>query len=110
MKGFLQAVIDEYRGLNTSLQQMREVSRAWPLTSLNISSTVMTGSQYDRLLPQQLNMAWSRSVQDVIDKMDSKHHVISGGDRSDLLTSRLVTEVLAPVVRIVNNWRADQNH
>ena len=48
-------------------------------------------------------------VQDVIVKMGSKHHVISGGDRTDLLGPSLVKEVLAPVVRIVNSWRAHQS-
>ena len=47
-------------------------------------------------------------VQDVIVKMGSKHHIISGGDRNSLLDSGLVTEVLAPVVRIVKNWRVKQ--
>ena len=40
--------------------------------------------------------------------MESKHHIISGGDRNSLLGSNLVTEVLAPVVRIVKNWRVKQ--
>ena len=48
-------------------------------------------------------------MQDVIVKMGSKHHIISGGDRNSLLDSSLVTEVLAPVVRIVKNWRAKQS-
>ena len=87
---------------------MREVSSAWPLTSLNLSSTVITGSQFDKHLHQHLNIGWSRSVQDVIEKMGSKHHVISGGDRNSLLDSSLVKEVLAPVVRIVKNWRVKQ--
>ena len=47
-------------------------------------------------------------VQDVIVKMGSKHHIISGGDRNSLLDSSLVSEVLAPVVRIVKTWRAKQ--
>ena len=45
----------------------------------------------------------------MIAKMGSKHHVISGGDRTDLLGPSLVKEVLAPVVRIVNSWRAHQS-
>ena len=48
------------------------------------------------------------AVKDVIVKMGSKHHVISGGDRNSLLDSSLVKEVLAPVVRIVKNWRVKQ--
>ena len=47
-------------------------------------------------------------MQDVIVKMGSKHHIISGGDRNSLLDPSLVTEVLAPVVRIVKNWRVKQ--
>ena len=46
----MQAVIDEHLGVTASLEQIREVSGAWPLTSLNLSSTVITGSQYDRHL------------------------------------------------------------
>ena len=59
----MQAVIDEHLGVTTSLEQIREVSGAWPLTSLNLSSTVITGSQYDRTLHHQLNLGWSRAVQ-----------------------------------------------
>jgi len=105
----LQAVIDEHLGLAASLEQMKEVSQAWPLSNINLSSTVMTGSQYDRHLPHQLNMGWSRAVQDVIEKLGSKHHVISGADRTDLLRSDLVKEVLAPVARIVSSSRSEQS-
>ena len=96
---FSQGVIDEHRNINESLHQMTELSSAWSLTS-----TVISGSQYDSHLPSKLNLGWSRAVQDVIVKTDSKHVVISEGDRNNLLGD-LVSQVLAPVVRIVKTWR-----
>ena len=74
-----------------------------------VSSTVISGSSYDHQLPQQLNRGWSRAVQDVIMKTDSKHHVISDADRSTLLCDH-VTQVLAPVVKIVRNWQLQNSN
>ena len=76
----VQAVFDEHKGVNESLSQMKEIQVAWPLAS-NISSTIISGTYYDEQLPPNLNRGWSRAVQDVIDHMDSKHHVITGADR-----------------------------
>ena len=101
---FLQGVIDEHRNINESLHQMSELSSAWSLTESEVTSTVISGSQYDSHLPSKLNLGWSRAVQDVIVKTDSKHVVISEGDRNNLLGD-LVSQVLAPVVRIVKTWR-----
>eukprot|EP00090_Calanus_glacialis_P046266 TRINITY_DN8992_c0_g1_i3.p1 TRINITY_DN8992_c0_g1~~TRINITY_DN8992_c0_g1_i3.p1 ORF type:complete len:399 (+),score=95.04 TRINITY_DN8992_c0_g1_i3:50-1246(+) len=100
----VQAVFDEHKGVNESLSQMKEIQVAWPLTS-NISSTIISGTYYDEQLPPSLNRGWSRAVQDVIDHMDSKHHVITGADRHMIHSVTLVREALAPVVRIIKSWR-----
>ena len=100
----VQAVFDEHRAVNDSLTQMREIQAAWPL---NTSSTIISGTYYDEELPPPLNRGWSRAVQDVIASMGSKHHVITGGDRHMIHSSSLVREALAPVVRIIKTWRAN---
>ena len=102
----VQAVFDEHKGVNESLTQMREIQSAWPL---NTSSTIISGSYYDEQLPPSLNRGWSRAVQGVIDSMGSKHHVITGGDRHMIHSHTLVRETLAPVVRIIKSWRANNN-
>eukprot|EP00092_Neocalanus_flemingeri_P019240 GFUD01020842.1.p1 GENE.GFUD01020842.1~~GFUD01020842.1.p1 ORF type:complete len:396 (-),score=73.42 GFUD01020842.1:33-1220(-) len=100
----IQAIFDEHKSVNDSLSQMKEIQEAWPLRS-NISSTIISGTYYDEQLPPSLNRGWSRAVQDVIDHLDSKHHVITGADRHMIHKDQLVKETLAPVVRIIKSWR-----
>ena len=103
----IQAVIDEHRNMNESLSQLAEVSSsaAFSLSETEVPSTVISGAQFDQHLAPGLNRGWSRAVQDVIQGTGSKHLVISEGDRRGLLTGDLVTQVIAPVIRIVKNWR-----
>jgi len=101
----IQAIFDEHKAVNESLSQIKEIQKAWPLRS-NISSTIISGTYYDEQLPPGLNRGWSRAIQDVIDLLDSKHHVITGADRHMMLKVPLVKEALAPVVRIIKNWRS----
>jgi len=103
----IQAVIDEHRNMNETLSQLAEVSSsaAFSLSEAEVPSTVISGAQFDQHLAPGLNRGWSRAVQDVIQRTGSKHIVISEGDRRGLLTGDLVTEVIAPVIRIVKNWR-----
>ena len=101
----IQAIFDEHKGVNESLSQIKEIQEAWPLRS-NISSTIISGTYYDEQLPPSLNRGWSRAVQDVIDRLDSKHHVITGGDRHMMHKVQLVREALAPVGRIIKSWRS----
>jgi len=103
----VQAIFDEHKGVNESLSQMKEIREAWPLGS-NISSTIISGTYFDDQLPPNLNRGWSRSVQDVIDHMDSKHHVITGADRHMIQKDDLVKEALAPVVRIIKSFRSQK--
>jgi len=103
----VQAIFDEHKGVNESLSQMKEIREAWPLGS-NISSTIISGTYFDDQLPPNLNRGWSRSVQDVIDHMDSKHHVITGADRHMIQKDDLVKEALAPVVRIIKSYRSQK--
>ena len=100
----LQAVLDEHRSLNTSLGQVRELSSAWSLEESGVESTVISSSQYDHSLPAQVNRVWSRSVQELIERTGSRHLVISGADRHLILTD-LVSEITAPILRIVKTWR-----
>jgi len=99
-----QAVFDEHKGINESLAQMKEIRAAWPLPP-KIQSTIISGSFYDEQLPSSLNRGWSRAVQDVIDHMGSKHHVIAGADRQMIHSPSLVKEVFAPLVRIIKSFR-----
>lgn len=104
----LQGVIDEHKAINESFRQMTNLGISANIQG-KVSSTVISGSSYDHQLPQQLNRGWSRAVQDVIMKTDSKHHVISDADRSTLLCDH-VTQVLAPVVKIVRNWQLQNSN
>ena len=103
----IQGVIDEHRNINESLSQLAEVSSsaAFSLADKDLPSTVISGAQFDQHLAPGLNRGWSRAVQDVIAKSGSRHIVISDGDRRSLLTGDLVSEVIAPVIRIVKSWR-----
>ena len=99
----LQGMIDEHRNINETLRQVAEVSASASLSEMAV--TVMSGAVYDNQLAPALNRGWSRAVQDVIERTGSKHIVISAGDRRTLLSGGLVSELMAPVVRIVKNWR-----
>jgi len=104
----LQGVIDEHRTINETFRQMASIGVSAKVQE-KVTSTVISGSSYDLQLPQQLNRGWSRAVQDVIMKTDSRHHVISDADRSTLLGDH-VSQVLAPVVKIVKNWQLQNSH
>ena len=107
----IQGVIDEHRNINESLSQLAEVSSsaAFSLADKNLPSTVISGAQFDQHLAPGLNRGWSRAVQDVIEKSGSRHIVISDGDRRSLLAGDLVSEVIAPVIRIVKSWRLQRS-
>jgi len=104
----LQAVLDEHAALNVSLGQVGEVETAWPMPT-NLTTTVISGSFYDEQLPPGLNRVWSRAVQRLIEKLGSRHHVITGADRHSILRPPLVQEALAPVRRIIRAWRVDKS-
>jgi len=100
----IQAVYDEHKGVNQSLAQMNEIRLAWPLPP-NITTTIISGSYYDDQFPPALNRGWSRSVQDVIHRIQgSKHLVITGGDRH--MIHKMAPETLAPVERLIKRWRS----
>ena len=107
----IQGVIDEHRNINLTLSQLAEVSSsaAFSLADTELPVTVITGAQYDQDLAPDLNRVWSRAVQDVIEKTGGKHIVISDGDRRSLLTGDKVSEVIAPVIKIVKSWRQQRS-
>ena len=97
----LQAVIDEHRNINETFHQMSDLVTKWSLADSNIGTTVISSAQYDSNMPQ-LSRGWSRAVQDVIRVTGSSHHVISDSDRDSLLGDQ-VSQVLAPVIRIIKS-------
>lgn len=100
----LQAVIDEHRALNTSLQQMADIRDAWPLPA-RLPCTVMTGSLYAEELTPALNVGWSRAVQDLISRIPGSRHVVIDGASHNMIHQR-PGDVAAPIVQMIKSWRS----
>jgi len=98
-----QAVLGEALALDTSLAQVAEVAGAAPGPSP--PSTMVTGSLASPELSQPLARLWSRAQQQLITRLGSSHHVITGADRQTLLKQPLLKETLAPIRKIIKHWR-----
>lgn len=99
-----QAVLGEHMALNKSLIQVKEVSTAYSMLS-SVPSTIITGDLHDSRLDQSLNRVWSRATQALIAKLGSRHHVITGADKQTILKQPLLKETLAPVRKIIRDYR-----